>query len=123
MMNLRKCLDHLNMAAVNMIDDINIAKRLISLYNSAHSRNIDFDLSFNTVKKILNSKKCYFTGVALNTITADKNQLTFDRIDNERGYINNNVVACSKEFNEKKANLTISDIRLMVKGFEKKNLW
>lgn len=47
------------------ISDIEIASKLLNLRNSASTRNIEFDLTFNKVKQIMNTKRCYFTGVKL----------------------------------------------------------
>jgi hypothetical protein len=104
---------------MEVIDDIKIANKLLALRNSAKSRGIEFGLSFNRVKRVLNTKRCYFTGVKLNHNADDKNQLTFDRVDNDRGYVDNNVVACSKWFNQMKSNLTVEEIKLLYKGIMK----
>ena len=93
--------------------DLKVANKLIALRNSAKSRGIDFDLSFNKVKKILLAKRCYFTGVLLSDNPDDSNYVSFDRVDNNRGYVDDNVVACSKAFNQRKGNLTISEIVLL----------
>jgi phage protein U len=45
--------------------------------------------------------------------------LTFNRVDNDRGYVDNNVVACSKWFNQMKSNLTVEEIKLLYKGIMK----
>lgn len=105
------------------VNDVEVAKKLVNLEQSASSRGIHFDLSFQTVKKVLNSEKCYFTGVLLNNKQNDPNQLTFDRVDNNKGYVDGNVVACAKYFNELKSNLTIEQVKLLVKAFKRKKLW
>jgi len=101
------------------MEDIVIAKKLLQISQSAKSRKIDFDLSFNETKKLLNQKKCYFTG---HDFDEQNNIRTFDRIDNNLGYINGNVVACTKEFNEKKGSLTVVDIVLMYNGLKRKKI-
>ena len=100
--------------------DVDIAKRLVRTEQSATSRNHEFDLSFNRLKKILNTKKCFFTGVILNTVDdSHPNYLTLDRVDASVGYIDRNVVACANSFNQKKGNLTAEDILLLYKGLKK----
>lgn len=106
-----------------MVSDLEIAKKIIKVQQSAQGRGLDFNLTFSEVKKLLNAKRCYYTATTLNDTEKDPNQRTFDRVDNTKGYINGNVVACSKEFNQIKNNLTIEQIKQMVAGFKKKKLW
>lgn len=90
-------------------EDYEIAKKLIKLKNSADSRKIEFNLSFNTVKKLLKSKKCYYTGVAF-VEDGGIYHRTIDRVDASKGYVDDNVVSCTWEINQKKTNLTYDDI-------------
>ena len=106
-----------------MITDIDIANKLIQLHRSATDRGIEFNLTFNDVKKLLNSKICFYTKVTLNEKLNDIHQRTIDRVDNEKGYITGNVVACSSTFNKLKNNLTIQDVKYLVSGFKRKKLW
>lgn len=106
-----------------MITDIAIANKLIQLHRSATDRGIEFNLTFNDVKKLLNSKICFYTKVTLNEKLNDIHQRTIDRVDNERGYVTGNVVACSLAFNRIKKNLTIQDVKYLVNGFKRKKLW
>lgn len=98
-----------------VVTDYLIAKKLVQLKQSADSRGVEFNLSFNTVKKLLNAKTCYYTrkkfgeGVLARSI---------DRVDSSLGYIDNNVVACTIEINQKKSNLEIDDILLMAKRIQ-----
>ncbi len=101
-----------------MIDDYIIAKKLISIKNSAKDRNIEFDMSFKKIKKLLNKKKCFFSGVLFDELD---NKLSFDRIDNNLGYIDSNVVSCIMKINSMKANLTIENIEMLYKGIIKHN--
>lgn len=103
--------------------DLKAAKKLNQIKQSADSRTIDFCMTFTEVKRLLNTEKCYFTGVVLNETNGDPNQRTFDRVDNDKGYVNGNVVACSREFNEIKGNITIEQVKLMTKAFKRKKLW
>lgn len=97
------------------MDDIKVARKLLHLKSSAEKRGLEFNLSFTSVKNLLSSKKCFYTGVTF----VDKEQhplmLTIDRVDNNKGYIKGNVVACTKEFNEKKSGITMEDIKLLYK--------
>jgi hypothetical protein len=99
------------------ISDIEVAKKMINLQQSAISRNIEFDLSFETVKSLLLRTHCYYTG----TKFEDDGKLSFsvDRIDSKRGYIEGNVVACTIDINSKKSNLTIEEINLIYQKIQK----
>ena len=110
----------------NKLSDVKIASKLLNLKDSASKRNIEFDLSFNKVKQIMNTKRCYFTNEKL--VLGDKNNsnddnvLTFDRVDNNIGYIDSNVVACSQSFNKIKSNLTVIQIKQLYAGLLKKKI-
>lgn len=103
-----------------MVSDVDIAQKLLAIKSSADSRGIEFNLSLRKVKKLLNTKKCYISGVELNKIQKDDNQLTFDRLDNSKGYIDDNVVACSLRMNRLKGELTIEDIIMLYNSVVKK---
>ena len=103
--------------------DIEAAKKLVKIQQSASSRGIDFAMTFSEVKRLLAVEKCFFSGVKLNNIDDSAKQRTFDRVENDKGYVNGNVVACSKEFNQIKGNLTIDQVKILVRGFKKKKVW
>ncbi len=44
---------------------------------------------------------------------------SIDRVDPTKGYVDNNVVACTVEFNSKKTNLTLNDIEILFKRTKK----
>ena len=89
------------------ITDYSIAKKLVQIKQSATSRGLQFDLSFKTVKKLLTTKKCYYTGKPFGKGVMDR---SFDRVDSALGYVEGNVVACTIDINSKKANLTSLEI-------------
>jgi len=103
-----------------MTIDTLIAKKYLALMTSANSRNIEFDLTLADVRKLLTVKKCYYSGVILTDEIDSDNQRSVDRIDNDKGYITGNVVACSRYLNRIKANLTTQDIIYLYKGLKKK---
>jgi hypothetical protein len=91
-----------------IITDVEVAKKLINIYQSAQDRKLEFNLSFDYVKKLLEFKQCYYTGTQF---TEDgTNARSFDRIDSDKGYIEGNVVACTVDINGKKSNLSFSEI-------------
>jgi hypothetical protein len=95
------------------IPDVEVAKKLVNIHSSAQSRNLDFDLTFEYVKNLLEYSTCFYTNV---TFTEDgPNARSFDRVDNDRGYVIGNVVACTTDINGKKNNLTIDEIICLYK--------
>jgi hypothetical protein len=96
-----------------IISDVEVAKKLINIHSSAQSRNLEFNLTFECVKKLLEYTTCYYTNV---TFTEEgSNARSFDRVDNEKGYVVGNVVACTVDINGKKNNLSIDEIVCLYK--------
>lgn len=93
------------------LPDIEVAKKMINLQQSATSRNIEFDLTFETVKHLMTRTNCYYTGVKFE----DEGKISFsvDRVDSQKGYVEGNVVACTVDINSKKSNLTHEEIRML----------
>ena len=93
------------------LPDIEVAKKMINLQQSATSRNIEFDLTFETVKHLMTRTHCYYTGIKFE----DEGKLAFsvDRVDSKKGYIEGNVVACTVDINSKKSNLSYEEIRML----------
>ena len=100
-----------------MVNDIHIARKYIALKQRAEDKGLQFNLTLRSVANMMNARKCYFTGVSIRHDTRKDapNKLTIDRVDASKGYIKGNVVACSLSFNQKKKDLTISDIELLYK--------
>lgn len=95
------------------MNDIDIAKRFIRKADSSRDRNIPFVLSFTEYKRLLNTRKCYYTGVELVFKEGDPNNFTLDRIDSSKGYMPGNVVACCLSINQKKKDLTLAEMKMM----------
>ena len=94
------------------INDYYVAKKLVQLKQSADSRGIEFNLSFKTVKRLLSTKKCYYTGKEFGKGGMAR---SIDRVDSSSGYINGNVVSCTVEINQRKANLSTLEIHVLSK--------
>jgi hypothetical protein len=99
------------------LTDLEVAKKMLNLKQSADSRNIKFDLSFVTLKELMEQKKCFYTGRVLEP--KGDFSLSIDRIDNKLGYIEGNVVACTVDINRKKTDITIDEIELIYKAIQK----
>ena len=100
-----------------VITDYIVAKKLVQLKQSAESRGKVFSLSFSTVKRLLTTKKCFYTGVEFGPNDTPQGR-TIDRVDTDKGYIEGNVVACTFEINQKKANLSTNEIFLLNKKLQ-----
>jgi hypothetical protein len=96
-----------------IISDVEVAKKLVNIHSSAQSRSLEFNLTFECVRKLLEYTTCFYTNV---TFTEEgSNARSFDRVDNERGYVVGNVVACTVDINGKKNNLSIDEIVCLYK--------
>jgi hypothetical protein len=105
-------------ARQSSISDVEVAKKLINIYQSAQDRKLQFNLSFEYVRKMLEYKTCYYTN---KTFTEDgPNARSFDRVDSEKGYIEGNVVACTIDINGKKSNLSFDEISCIYQKLAKK---
>lgn len=100
--------------------DLEIAKGYVNKHKNAQERGILFDLPLQSYANVMKAKKCYYTGLPLSS-----NNITIDRVDNSKGYVKGNVVACVLFFNNLKGLLenpnndyAVEDI---IKGLEKIN--
>lgn len=93
------------------VSDIEVARKMLNIHQSALDRKLEFDLSFLETKKILESDTCYYTGIKFDN--EGPNSRSFDRVDSSKGYVNGNVVACTIDFNGKKSNLSIEEIIIL----------
>ena len=93
------------------ISDLEVAKKMLKIFQSAVDRKLDFDLSFESVKKLLSYNNCYYTNRKF-----EEDGLfarSFDRIDSSKGYIEGNVVACTVDINGKKSNLSLEELECL----------
>jgi len=88
--------------------DLIVARKLLALRQSATDRGKEFNLTFTSLKNIYRAKRCFYTGKVLN-----QSNRSIDRVDNEKGYVIGNVVACDRVFNLAKAGLTLKDIEIL----------
>lgn len=91
-----------------------VALKYIQLARSARKRSKDFNLSFADIEELITTPLCYYTNSPLNKTHGDNFQRTIDRVDNNKGYVKGNVVACCHLANNIKNELfesPTSDIR------------
>ena len=84
------------------VSDLEVAKKMLKIFQSAADRKLEFNLSFESVKKLLSYQTCYYT----NKKFEEEGSMarSFDRIDSSKGYVEGNVVACTVDINGKKSN-------------------
>lgn len=93
----------------NKVEDKDIVRKWVQLRDSASTRGLEFNLSLNTVKRLLQRKTCYYT--KLNLTYGTDHQLdnplkrTVDRVDPSKGYVEGNVVACCHAANKFKSKI------------------
>jgi hypothetical protein len=95
------------------VSDLEVAKKMIKIHQSAMDRKLEFNLSFETVKKLLGYQTCYYTNKKFEE--EGNYARSFDRIDSSKGYVEGNVVACTVDINGKKANLSMDEIECLYK--------
>lgn len=111
------------------VSDEILVGRFMQTKNSAKERGIEFSLSLKRLRQLLNTKRCYYTGVELfqktnlqiknipNSLSA--NYLTLERIDSTKGYTNDNVVAVAYSVNNFKGSLDAQHIIKIARKLEK----
>jgi hypothetical protein len=93
------------------IIDLEVAKKLLKIHQSAVDRKIEFNLSLEFVRKLLSYEKCYYTNRKFEEDGIYAR--SFDRVDSARGYLEDNVVACTVDINTKKSNLSLDEIEIL----------
>ena len=94
-------------------NDLEVAKKMLKIHQSAIDRTLEFNLGFESVKKLLSYSNCYYTN---RKFEADGIYArSFDRIDSSKGYVEGNVVACTVDINGKKSNLSLDEIECLYK--------
>ena len=97
---------------------------------SAQDRGYEFDISRNHFKHVITSK-CYFCGSDPVAYSDGLVRNGVDRLDNERGYLHNNIIACCKICNAMKRDHKYGDFIAHIdkiydqitKHTELKNIW
>lgn len=84
-----------------------VAEYYTNKVKSCKERGIEWKLSLISVRNLLRTQKCPYTGLDLtvspNTKTIRSTDITIDRIDNTKGYIPGNVMAVSRAANNFKS--------------------
>ena len=92
-----------------MISDIELAQKYVLKHQVVTHAGGIFDLSFTSFKNMYRAKRCGYTGVLLTHKRKSKSlretDITVDRIDNSKGYVNGNVIAVCHAANRFKGQL------------------
>lgn len=111
--------------------DMYLTRKYSNLAKSAKNRGVDFTLTLEDLRKLLEETECYFSGdtmVAFEHDSADVRSgelklppkyRTIDRLDNTKGYTADNVVACTNEMNQIKDDMDILDFKKMLIEFKR----
>lgn len=91
--------------------DLEIAKKMLKIYQSAVDRKLSFNLTFETVKRLMSYRTCFYTGKEFES--EGQYAMSFDRVDSAKGYIEGNVVSCTVDINSKKSNLSYEEIKML----------
>lgn len=86
----------------------------------ARERNLEFKLTKSEVREIT-AKNCFYCGSPPSNVMRARNKFGsdfiyngIDRVDNNKGYVIENVVACCKKCNQAKMNLTADEFKQLV---------
>lgn len=77
--------------------DAIVARYYANKITSCKNRKISFELTFAEVKSLMKRKRCAYTGILMTKSKGSEQiatDFTIDRIDNSKGYVKGNVVAC-----------------------------
>lgn len=106
------------------INDEHLAKKYLMLKARCRAKRIPFNLTLSDIRTIYRRNTCAYTGVNLIiNASADNtrlgNEATFDRIEPSKGYVKGNVVLCAHDVNLRKGNLSLDEMRNIIKVADK----
>ena len=93
---------------------------LSNRYSGAKTRairyNMEFDLTVDTLKEIYEKQNgvCFYTKEKLEFCSHNKNTLSIDRINSDKGYTLDNIVLCGALVNNMKNSLSINEFKQII---------
>lgn len=93
--------------------NIKFAECYVAKKKDAMRRGIEFTLSFQAFVNMKMQTQCAYTGLPFSE-TVEEDKMTMERIDNDKGYINGNVVPVMKRYNSLRNQLTSKTIDLEI---------
>lgn len=100
------------------MEDIKIARKYMAKAQSSEQRGISFELTYSDYKRLHNKTRCAYTGKKL---SHEDKTWSLERMDNTIGYTKANTIVCDKELNGKKSNLTIPQLKQIIRVWERKS--
>lgn len=90
-------------------DEVTVAQRLVSTFNSAKKRSKNFNLSMKYLSNIVHQTHCAYSGELFdNNIELEK--MTLERFDNDRGYVEGNVIPVKMKYNTMRSSYTLEEL-------------
>ena len=93
--------------------------RMMATKSNAIKAGREWDLHFENFKN--RPKVCFYTGFKLTLKPRCMNTLSFDRVDNNKGYVDDNVVFCCDMVNTMKSNLNMACFKAICKAISEKS--
>ncbi|ADI96264.1 putative Srd anti-sigma factor [Acinetobacter phage Ac42] len=90
------------------MSNINILTCYLAKSENARKRKIKFDMSLITFANLKQQKFCQYSGIAFDQNT--EHSFSFERIDNNVGYIDGNVIAVSNAINNERGSFTEGEL-------------
>ncbi len=103
--------------------DSKIRRRYTNLKSDAKRRNLEFNLDYTYYESLIKPDQCYYCEGPLAKLSG-----ALDRIDNNKGYILENVVPCCRDCNVVRNRLLsieemLEIVKLLRKLREKQQIW
>lgn len=87
-------------------------RKLEQIRISAKRRGLDFNLSLRDVNNISSQKYCAYSGEKFQNKKAQHDdKLTYERVDNNKGYVRGNVVPVKMKYNTMRADHSLDDLK------------
>lgn len=86
--------------------DVELAKSYVNRSAKAKAKGLEFSISFAEYQALMSEKRCHYTGMEIfppEGTVQNYNTRTIDRVDQNKGYVSGNCVACSRYFNSLKS--------------------
>lgn len=108
-----------------------VARRYCAMLKRAQDRGKEFNLNLTSIRNLLRTKKCPYTGITLQIYhyppgtsqsMIPRDSLSIERLDCDKGYVKGNVIAISHEANLARGDLSIQQIENMYKVMKRRKL-
>lgn len=76
----------------------------------ASSRGLEFSLSYETFCIVMTQPSCFYTGLKYRVA----NEISLERVDSDKGYVEGNVVSCLGYINSSKSDLSVKEMEVLL---------